>query len=79
MLKPDIKNLIKEEIKEQLPNAKGITVITPNTTELKMKAIYNCSQALLELTKAISSVSLEIKLNDVCINNCHTGVHFDSK
>ena len=60
-------------------NEIGIAVAIPNTSEEKMKAIVNLSEAIVALAKALSSINTEINISNCTINNSETGIKVDFK
>jgi hypothetical protein len=38
-------------------------IVLPNTVDEKMEAIVNCSKALVELSKAINSVNVQVSIS----------------
>ncbi len=51
-----------------------INLVVPNTTEEKMEAIVNLSQAILALSKALESSHLQATITGNIIHSAQTGI-----
>jgi hypothetical protein len=56
-----------------------VNLVIPNTSGLKLQAILSLSQAILELSKAISSSNVVAYINNNTINGVHTGIVIETK
>jgi len=55
-----------------------VNLVVPNTTQEKMAAMVNLSQAILELSKALGSVHLQATISNNIINGAQTGIRIQS-
>jgi len=56
-----------------------INVALPNTTEEKMKAIVSLSKAVENISKALISVQVEIKISNNKIYGAETAINIDKE
>jgi len=55
--------------KEIDPEKHPIIVILPSTIDSKMRAIENLSKAIMDLSHAINSVNVDVKITGCIVNN----------
>ena len=69
--KLSIEEQVKQEVARQIPKVKtGMAIAIPNTVEQKMNAIRDLSRAVLNLSQALNSTHVNVR-----VENCHFQNH----
>lgn len=55
-------------------NSPPVVVAVPNTTELKMRAILNVSDAILEVAKALNGVNVKVNISSCNFTDTKTAI-----
>lgn len=65
---------MNKNTKKQEPNAGPVHVALPNTVKEKMEAISNLSYAIVELSRAINSVNVNVSVSGCTISGAETAI-----
>lgn len=73
--RPTIAEQVKAEVAKQMPKVEtGVVIATPNTTEEKLRAICDLSAAVSNLSKALASTNVSVRVEGCNFQNHNIGL-----